>query len=167
MHTEILHAQRMQMLCIATSWNSIYWPILVTEETRHFMWHTKWSPILFTWHTASKSLSIWLFWFYNVCLHWKTNTMKQNPSWEAESSPIGQEMLCILWNQLAHHLHKSPPFIPDLSRWIQPTPPYISLTPTLILSSHLCLSLPTALYIKFPHQNPVPHCITLPALLST
>jgi hypothetical protein len=47
----------------------------------------------------------------------KTNNMKQSPSGEGENSPVGQEIPCMLGNQLVHHhLHNSSPFIPVLIR---------------------------------------------------
>ena len=73
--------------------------------------------------------------------------MEQRPSWEANRSSASQEFFCILWNPKVHYrIHKSRVLVPIL-RWIDPVH---SRHPTfqrsvLILSSHLCLGLPSGL----------------------
>jgi hypothetical protein len=76
-----------------------------------------------------------------------TNSMEQSPSWEAKTSWATQEIPRILWNPKVHHrIHKSPPPVPILSQ-IKPVyaPHPTSRRSILILSSHLCLGLPSGL----------------------
>ena len=78
--------------------------------------------------------------------------------WEATRFSASQEIPCILWNlKVQYNLHKFPPPVPILSQ-LDPvhTPHPISWRCMLILSSHLCLGLPSGfLPLRFPHQNPV------------
>ena len=82
-----------------------------------------------------------------------TCSMGQNPSWEANRFSVTQEIFRILWNPKVHyHIHKCPPPVPILSH-LDPihTPHPTSWRSILILSTHLCLGLPSGL---FPSGSP-------------
>ena len=74
--------------------------------------------------------------------------MEQSPSWRANRFSASQEILHILWNpKVLYRNHKCPPPAPILSQ-LDPvhTPPHsTSWRSMLILSSHLCLGLPSGL----------------------
>jgi hypothetical protein len=78
--------------------------------------------------------------------------MELSPSWEATSCAAIQELPSILRNPEVHyHVHKSPPLVRILSQInpIHTTPSY--LRSILILSTHLCLGLPSGLFLSgFP-----------------
>ena len=86
--------------------------------------------------------------------------MEQNLSWVANRFSTGQEVPCISWNSLfithftsAHHLSLL------CARSIQPMPPPSHfLKIILILSSHLCLCLPSHL---LPLVSPLKPCMNL------
>ena len=98
------------------------------------------------------------------------------PSWEANRFSAGQEIPRILWNPKVHcRIHKCPAPVPILSHLdLFHTP-----TPRLILSSHLCLGLPSCLFpsgfphqkmykITFPHTRYIPpHLILLDSIIRT
>jgi hypothetical protein len=82
-----------------------------------------------------------------VCWRCITYSMEQSPSWEAKTSWATQEIPRILWNPKFHNrIHKSSPPVPILSQ-IDPVhdPHPTSPRSILILSSHLCQSLPSGL----------------------
>jgi len=74
--------------------------------------------------------------------------MQQSPSWEANRFSASQEIPHILWNSKVHYrIDKCPPTVPILSQ-LDPvhTPTSHSWRSILILSSHLCLGLPSGLF---------------------
>ena len=79
---------------------------------------------------------------------WLTNFMEQSSSWEVNWFSASQEIPCILWYPKVHyHIHKRLPPVSFLSQ----ISPVHATCPTfwwsiLILSSHLCLSLPSGLF---------------------
>ena len=76
-----------------------------------------------------------------------TKSTQTSPSWEADRFSASQETLRILWNPKVHYrIHKSPPPALFWARSIHSIPR--RSTPQkliLILSSHTCLGLPSAL----------------------
>ena len=97
--------------------------------------------------------------------------MEQNPSREANNPSASQEILRILWNPKVHYrIDESSPPVPILS---QINPVYASPShlrrSILILSSHLCLPLPSGLLPSGPSTKiqyaPLPIHATCPAHL--
>ena len=74
--------------------------------------------------------------------------MEQTPSWEANSSSVGQEILRISWNpEFYYRIHKRLHLLLSLARAIQSEPPHpTSWRSTLTLSSNLQLDLPSGLF---------------------
>ena len=74
--------------------------------------------------------------------------MQKSPSWEANRFPASQEIPRILRNPKVHYrIHKCPPPVPILSQFDPVhTPTSCFLKIHLILSSHLCLGLPSGLF---------------------
>jgi len=83
-----------------------------------------------------------------------TYSMVQSPSWEANWFAASQKLSAFYWNLKVHyHTHKPPPPVPILG---QPNPVHIptSWRSILILSTHLCLVLPSGLFPSgFPTKN--------------
>jgi hypothetical protein len=83
-----------------------------------------------TWHSQGT----------NYMWKWVLTLESRVVSWEADPSPAGQEISCILWNMKVHCcVHSSLPLVPVLSH-INP------VHTLLILSSHLYLHLPSGLF---------------------
>jgi hypothetical protein len=81
-----------------------------------------------------------------------TYSMELSPSWEANEFTPKQEFPRILWNSKVHYrIHKRPPIKSDQSSpCLQPT----SWKFILILSSHLCLGIPSGLFhLGFPTKT--------------
>ena len=99
------------------------YPFFPNGDVRDF--HIKTRKLIFKIHydvaplsTGSVPMSDWL-------TDWQTNSMAQNPSWEANSSSTSQEVSRILWNSKAHYrVHKSPPFGPHTCK-CSPQPPIL------------------------------------------
>ena len=90
-------------------------------------------------------------------------SMVQSPSWDANWFAASQEIPRILWNPKVHYrIHKPPPPVPILG---QPNPVHIPtshlLEIILILSTHLCLGLPSGSFPPVspprPYTPPSPH----------
>ena len=105
--------------------------------------------------------------------HLLTYSMVQSPSWEANWFAASQEIPLISRNPKVHyHTHKHPPPVPILG---QPNPVHIPTTTSwrsiLLLSTHLCLGLPSGLlpsgYPTKTLYTPLfsPICATCPAHL--
>jgi len=74
-----------------------------------------------------------------------TNSMDQSPPWETNRHSAGQEIPSIFWSLEAHyHIYKSLPPVPIRSQInLVQAPKWTSLRYIFILSSHLCLGLPS------------------------
>jgi hypothetical protein len=82
-------------------------------------------------------------------------SIKHSPSWGTDSQSAGQETRRLFWNPDVHYcVHKSPPLIPILIQVNSVHTYNISLRYIrILLSSHLCLCLPSALPFRFSYQN--------------
>ena len=92
-------------------------------------------------------------------LHTYILTPRNNsPSWEANRFSSSQEIPCILWNSNVHHrIHKWSPRFPILSQLDTvhvPTSHFLKIHFNIILPS-TPESSKWALFLRFPHQNPV------------
>ena len=83
-----------------------------------------------------------------------SDSMDLNPSWEANRSPASQEIPCILRIPQVHYcIYKCLPPVPILARSILSMPLHpTSWKSILILSSHLCLGLPSCLPQVSPQE---------------
>jgi hypothetical protein len=89
---------------------------------------------------------------------WLTDSVEQSPSWEASRLSASQENPCVLWNLKVHYCtHKSLPPVPILSH-INPVhaPPHPTCWRSILISSHLCLGLPSGL-LPSPLPSPIRH----------
>jgi hypothetical protein len=105
----------------------------------------------------------------NACMHAFTSlhthlliySKEHSPSWEDTQFSASQEIPHILWNMKVHyHVYKCSPPVPFMS---QINPVHIPPHPTSwisisILSSHLCLGLPSC---SFPQVTPPIPCMLL------
>ena len=95
-------------------------------------------------------------WYLKIHLTQLLNDSFEHSSFpEANRSSYSQEILRVLWKPKAHHrIQKYPPPVPILSQ-INPvhTPTSHFLKIHLILSSHLCLHLPSGIFPSgFPNK---------------
>jgi len=98
--------------------------------------------------------------------------MEQSSSWEANWSAASQEIPRILWNPKVHHCnHKRTPLSLSWASSIQSTHSHpTSRRSSLILSSHLCLGLPSGSFpqVSTPkpctHLSPPPYALHAPLI---
>ena len=73
--------------------------------------------------------------------------MEQGPSWKAYIPPTSHGIPCILWNRRVHYcVHKSPPVVTVVSQINPSHPVHPVYLRSILLSSHLCLCLPSDLF---------------------
>ena len=74
--------------------------------------------------------------------------MEQSPVRKANRFSASQEIRCILWKRKVHYrVYNCPPPVPVLRQINPPMPPHpTSWRSTFILTSHLCLGLPSGLF---------------------
>jgi len=77
-----------------------------------------------------------------------TYSREQRPSWEGNRFSSSQEIPCIIWNRKVHyHIHKCCHLPLSWPRSIQGMPSHpTSWRSIILLSSHLCLGLPSGLF---------------------
>jgi len=82
--------------------------------------------------------------------------MEQSPSWEANMSLAGQEIPNILWNLKVHYC--IPTRLLPVQCWAQlmlSVPPHPVSWRSIVISSHLCLGLPSGLFRSGLHTKTV------------
>jgi len=89
--------------------------------------------------------------------------MKESPSWGANISSSNHEITHILRSPKAHYrTHNSPSLAPEPNKLHLPSHP-ISLISTIILFSHLRLSLPSCLFHSSHFQVTLAHIFSSPS----
>jgi len=100
---------------------------------------------------------------YLLVTYLPTYSMKQSHSQEANQFSASQKIPHISWNLKVHYrIHKCPPPIPIVSQLDPvhtPTSHFLKII-LLLLSSHLCLGLPSCLFpsgfpLYMPHLSPI------------
>jgi hypothetical protein len=82
--------------------------------------------------------------------------MEQSPSLEVNRSSASQELPCILWNPKVHYRTQNPPPVPILSHINPVHAPHPTSWRSILIFSHLRLSLPSGLlHWGLPNQYPV------------
>ena len=80
---------------------------------------------------------------------------------DINNPPVSQEVPHILQNAINHsRIHNSMPLFRTMSDQSSPRPPNRFLRSILILYSHICLVLPSDLFVRFSH--PIVACTSLP-----
>lgn len=98
-----------------------------------------------------------------------TNSMQQNPSWQAKRFSNCHEIPCILWKlEVYYYIHQSSPPSISWATWIQSISPFHFWRSILLSSFHILLLLPSSLFPSgFPcmHLSSPPFLATCPAHL--
>jgi len=119
------------------------------------------------------SRNAWYSSLYNSSSSLPTNSMKQGTSWEANNDSASHEIPCLLWNPKVHYrVHKtSPHWSQSWARCIHSSPSHPISLRSILISFHLCLGLPSGLFLSgFPNKIlyaflTSPMCSTCPAHL--
>ena len=90
----------------------------------------------------------------SIISHQLTNSMEQSPSWKVTGPWLIKKFLTFYGNR--SRIYKSPPFVLSWARLIQSMLPHTtSERSILILSSHLCLGLPSGLLLLSCNEGSV------------
>jgi len=105
----------------------------------------------------------WIYFFRNntcdpILPKWEgeSNSMEQNPSWEANSNSAIQEIPSLLWNPEVHYrVYKGPRLVPILSQMhpIHTFPPYSPKIQSNIIFLSKLRSSKWSLLFRFSNQN--------------